>query len=77
MQHRGDELNLLLHSLRKLHAFLVLPLGEFESLEPLVDAPVCLFAIDVLQLGEKSQLIANFHFLIEASLLGQVTDAIL
>ena len=77
MNHRSDELNLLLHSLREFLCALVLPILQFQFAKPFIDALVRLFAADGLQLGKEAQLLADFHFLVQAALFLQVTDAVL
>src|SRR5689334_12909597 len=77
VQHRREELNLLLHAFRQLHRALVLPLRQLHAREPLVDLAVDVFAAYVLQLREEAQLIGDFHASIKAAFFGQVADPVL
>ena len=75
VQHRRDELHLLLHALReRLHAA-VAPAAERHALEPVGGAAACLGRGDALEPREEDDAIEHAHLLVEAPLLRQVADA--
>src|SRR5690349_20084871 len=77
VQHRRDELDLLLHALRKLHGSLVFPFGQLHAREPLVDLRFDGSAAHVLEFREEAQLVRNPHAPVKTAFFGQVADAIL
>ena len=77
VDHRGDELHLLLHPLRQVLAALVLGLAERHPLQPPRTCcwmPAPLHALEPRHVEEE---LADAHLLVEAALLGQVADPVL
>jgi hypothetical protein len=74
MQHRGNELHLLRHTLGEVFHFLVPPAANFESFEPSLEAGVCLARGESFELRQVHTLFADFHFLVEAAFFGQVAN---
>ena len=76
VQHRDDELYLLRHSLRQLLDATVPPRRDVEPVEPHPQAAHGLGTRQPFEPCEKERLLAHLHLLVEAALLGQVTDAL-
>src|SRR5262249_55054100 len=74
---RGNELNLLLHSLGKVDHLLFRPIGELKSFQPVPRAPVGFPFRQPFQSAEKHQQFAHLHARIKAALFGQVPNPIL
>jgi len=72
MEDAGDELDLLLVSLRQLLDLAVEVLGDPEALQPFVDDGARIGIGDAIQRREEAQLLADLHPRVEAALLGQV-----
>src|SRR6266404_3183803 len=77
VNHRGDELDLLLHALGQLFGALLFPTEEIQLFEPGIDSLLSFSATQALQLGKEAELFAYFHSLIKAALFRQIADAIL
>ena len=75
VEHRADELDLLLHALGELLHLLVAPGGEVDPSEPLVDPGHRLAPAQAAQLGQEEQQLGHLHPAVETSLLRQVADA--
>ena len=75
VQQRGDELDLLLHSLGEVFGLLGDGLGDVEPLAPEGCAAGCYRGSEAVQLAEEGELIQHVHLLVEAALLRQVSDA--
>jgi hypothetical protein len=49
---------------------------ELEPFHPVIDALVCLDAVDSLELREELEHAADLHLLVQAALLGKISDAV-
>src|SRR5580698_371712 len=76
VNHRSDELHLLLHALRKIHQLLRLPLAESQFIQPLIRAPPRLRFRQPVQRREKHDDVAHFHSRIQPALFRQVSDQV-
>ena len=76
VQHRGDELRLLLHALRQLVGLALAPVGEREPLEPGADALARLPRRHALDRRHEDELLLEHHARVEPALLGHVADAV-
>ena len=74
MNHGGDKLHLLCHTLRESFNLLVAPLGEVEAMQPLVGGSDGIAARHSLEAAKIDNLLGNLHFLVESALLGQVAN---
>ena len=76
MQHRGDELHLLLHSLRQFLDLAVPPAVNLKLLEPPLQPPCGLVAAQTLELRQIDGLLAHLHFLVKAALFGHIAELV-
>ena len=75
VHHGGDELHFLLHAFGEFFETLVPPIGDFEFLEPGLQAAFGFAGGEAFELREVDGLFADFHFLVESAFLGEVADA--
>ena len=73
MDHRGDELELLGHTLGELFDLLVPPAFYPEADEPLLEGLLGLRGAHSLELGEIHRLFTHLHFAIKATLLWHIS----
>ncbi len=76
MQQRGDELDLLLHSLRELFGLLVDRIENLHALAPDMRALGRGDGVKPVQLPQKDELVKHLHLLVEAALFRQITDPV-
>ncbi len=77
VQQSGDDLGLLLHALAELLHLLAPVLIEVHAFEP-GDQPALRFTVaEALERGEEDQHLLERDVLVEAAVLGQITDAVL
>ena len=74
VQHRGNELHLLLHAFAQFLHRLIYPVLEVETGYPLLDTRRGIGPTQTAQLGQVKQLLTHFHLLVEAALLGQIAN---
>ena len=53
---------------------LILPLGQVNPLQPMVDGPGGFGLGHLLEVGHEAQEVLDLHLAVEAALLGQVAD---
>ncbi len=73
---RRGELDFLLHALAQGVHLAVAVLHQSQAFEPMVGAHDRLAAGHTLELGQIGQLFHTFHFSVQATLFGQVADAV-
>jgi cytochrome c biogenesis protein CcmG/thiol:disulfide interchange protein DsbE len=76
MEHRGYELQFLLHSLGEVLDFVVTAVFETKPLEPGFDPRRRFAWRDALELGQERQHRANVHAAVKAALLRQIADPV-
>src|SRR5580704_18295964 len=76
VQERPDELDFLLHPAGQLVDLLLVPLGEPEPREPLVDAPVDIPPRHPFQLAQEPQHTAHLHLAIQPAFLGEIANPV-
>lgn len=74
VDHRDDELYLLLHPLAKLFHFLVPPCFDFEAAEPMPQAGHGVVPRQSFELGQVEGLLPNLHLFIKATFFRQVPN---
>ena len=75
VHHRGDELDLLGHTLGEFLHFLVPPVLDLEADEPLLQFHGGLAGAHSLELGQVHGLVSYLHLAVQATFLGKVADA--
>ena len=76
VEQRGNELDLLLHTLGELLRLHCESVGDLHARSPINRPPAGIFLGHAVQLAEEDELVQHFHFLVKAALLGQIADAI-
>jgi len=74
MNHGGDKLHLLLHTLGERFHLLIAPFGEVEAVEPVehLSGGICL--AHALQTCQIHNLVAHLHLLVQPTLFGQIAN---
>src|ERR1051326_2766157 len=75
VQDRGNELHLLLHSLRQIRHFAEPPVGQSEAVQPFQRLGARDPPRDTLRLGKKYKDVEHAHLRIEPALLRQITNS--
>ena len=75
MDHRGDELNLLGHTLGEFLNLLVPPVCYIKADEPFLKLHGGVTGAHALELGKVHGLIPHLHLTVKAALLGEIADA--
>ena len=74
MDHRCDELNLLLHALTELFDFFRPLIFQVEFPQPFAGSFLGLLFAQPLQAGQVEQLFSDVHLLVQPTLFGQIPD---
>src|SRR6266403_3130762 len=74
VEHRRDELDLLLHPLRELVDAAQSPLGEAQSLEPCLGPLARPPPVDAFHLAQEDEHVEHPHLAVQAALLREIAD---